>query len=174
MIGNVYVKFREEEHAAAAPSALSGRFYAHRPIMLEFSPVTDCREASCRQCEGHSCQKVGYCNFLHLKRISRELQRNSTTEGAAGVAVTHPMAVVEDMHIGMIDVQKKISASTGSTGDLVKEEAQVEALLQRGPVVLPALKALRSEGLRLSNGILNNVKLHFLPYLEEILKFCSI
>jgi hypothetical protein len=27
-IGNVYVKFREEEHAAAALNALSGRFYA--------------------------------------------------------------------------------------------------------------------------------------------------
>ncbi|PON56103.1 U2 auxiliary factor small subunit [Parasponia andersonii] len=75
MVGNVYVQFREEEHAAAALQSLSGRFYAGRPIIVDFSPVTDFREATCRQYEENVCSRGGYCNFMHLKKISRELRR---------------------------------------------------------------------------------------------------
>ncbi|PQM39692.1 splicing factor U2af small subunit B [Prunus yedoensis var. nudiflora] len=75
MVGNVYVQFREEEHASNALQNLSGRFYAGRPIIVDFSPVTDFREATCRQYEENTCNRGGYCNFMHLKRISRELRR---------------------------------------------------------------------------------------------------
>ncbi|KAL8152895.1 hypothetical protein V2J09_010655 [Rumex salicifolius] len=75
MVGNVYVQFREEEHAANALQNLSGRFYAGRPIIIDFSPVTDFREATCRQYEENVCNRGGYCNFMHLKKISRELRR---------------------------------------------------------------------------------------------------
>ncbi|KAF4384807.1 hypothetical protein G4B88_000203 [Cannabis sativa] len=75
MVGNVYVQFREEEHAAAALQSLTGRFYAGRPIIVDFSPVTDFREATCRQYEENVCSRGGYCNFMHLKKISRELRR---------------------------------------------------------------------------------------------------
>eukprot|EP00249_Psilotum_nudum_P023769 c28979_g1_i1 orf=251-1156(+) len=75
MVGNVYVQFREEEQAAAALRALTGRFYAGRPIIIDFSPVTDFREATCRQYEENTCNRGGYCNFMHLKKISRELRR---------------------------------------------------------------------------------------------------
>ncbi|XP_058087046.1 splicing factor U2af small subunit B-like [Magnolia sinica] len=75
MVGNVYVQFREEEHAANALRNLSGRFYAGRPIIIDFSPVTDFREATCRQYEENTCNRGGYCNFMHLKKISRELRR---------------------------------------------------------------------------------------------------
>eukprot|EP00252_Welwitschia_mirabilis_P015458 TRINITY_DN33_c0_g1_i1.p1 TRINITY_DN33_c0_g1~~TRINITY_DN33_c0_g1_i1.p1 ORF type:complete len:308 (+),score=38.95 TRINITY_DN33_c0_g1_i1:215-1138(+) len=75
MVGNVYVQFREEDHAAAALRALTGRFYAGRPIIVDFSPVTDFREATCRQYEENTCNRGGYCNFMHLKKISRELRR---------------------------------------------------------------------------------------------------
>eukprot|EP00245_Coleochaete_scutata_P003117 TRINITY_DN1445_c0_g2_i1.p1 TRINITY_DN1445_c0_g2~~TRINITY_DN1445_c0_g2_i1.p1 ORF type:complete len:341 (+),score=57.06 TRINITY_DN1445_c0_g2_i1:79-1023(+) len=75
MVGNVYVQFREEEEAAAALNALTGRFYAGRPIIVEFSPVTDFREATCRQFEENTCNRGGYCNFMHLRRISRELRK---------------------------------------------------------------------------------------------------
>ncbi|XVF19789.1 hypothetical protein REPUB_Repub11eG0141200 [Reevesia pubescens] len=75
MVGNVYVQFREEEHAANALKNLSGRFYAARPIIVDFSPVTDFREATCRQYDENTCNRGGYCNFMHLKRISRELRR---------------------------------------------------------------------------------------------------
>ncbi|KAB2069011.1 hypothetical protein E1A91_A08G073000v1 [Gossypium mustelinum] len=75
MIGNVYVQFREEDQAAAALQALQGRFYSGRPIIADFSPVTDFREATCRQYEENSCNRGGYCNFMHVKVIGRELRR---------------------------------------------------------------------------------------------------
>ncbi|KAF3795395.1 Splicing factor U2af small subunit A [Nymphaea thermarum] len=75
MVGNVYVQFREEEHAANALQNLAGRFYAGRPIIVDFSPVTDFREATCRQYEENTCNRGGYCNFMHLKKISRDLRR---------------------------------------------------------------------------------------------------
>ncbi|KAM0996753.1 hypothetical protein ACFX14_006816 [Malus domestica] len=75
MVGNVYVQFREEDHAANALRNLSGRFYAGRPIIVDYSPVTDFREATCRQYEENTCNRGGYCNFMHLKRIGRELRR---------------------------------------------------------------------------------------------------
>ncbi|KAJ9186275.1 hypothetical protein P3X46_001873 [Hevea brasiliensis] len=75
MIGNVYVQFREEEQAAAALQALQGRFYSGRPIIADFSPVTDFREATCRQYEENNCNRGGYCNFMHVKLIGRDLRR---------------------------------------------------------------------------------------------------
>ena len=75
LVGNVYVKFREEESAAKALAALAGRFYNGRTIIVEFSPVTDFREATCRQYEERSCNRGGFCNFMHLKPISRDLRR---------------------------------------------------------------------------------------------------
>ena len=45
------------------------------PIYCELSPVTDFREACCRQYELGGCQKGAFCNFMHLKPISRELRR---------------------------------------------------------------------------------------------------
>ncbi|KAK6936156.1 RNA recognition motif domain [Dillenia turbinata] len=75
MVGNVYAQYREEEHAAKAVQNLTGRFYAGRPIIVDFSPVTDFREATCRQYEEDTCNRGGYCNFMHLKMISRELRR---------------------------------------------------------------------------------------------------
>lgn len=94
-VGNVYAQFREEEHAANAVQNLTGRFYAGkaefvssgqlischrrlitfcntgRPIIVDFSPVTDFREATCRQYEENTCNRGGYCNFMHLKKIGR-------------------------------------------------------------------------------------------------------
>ena len=55
--------------AAVLPG--QGRFYAGRPIMCEFSPVTDFREATCRQYEENTCTRGGYCNFMHLRPISK-------------------------------------------------------------------------------------------------------
>lgn len=75
MIGNVYVQFKEEDQAAAALHALQGRFYSGRPIIADFSPVTDFREATCRQFEENNCNRGGYCNFMHVKLIGRELRR---------------------------------------------------------------------------------------------------
>jgi splicing factor U2AF subunit len=70
MIGNVYVQFREEDQAAAAHTALRGRFYSGRLITVDFSPVTDFREAICRQYEENICTRGGHCNFIHVKKLS--------------------------------------------------------------------------------------------------------
>lgn len=75
MVGNVYVKFRDEEGAARALQALQGRYYAGKPIQVEFSPVTDFKESTCRQYEQGSCNRGGYCNFMHVRPVSRRLRK---------------------------------------------------------------------------------------------------
>eukprot|EP00277_Geminigera_cryophila_P003756 CAMPEP_0179423290 /NCGR_PEP_ID=MMETSP0799-20121207/10925_1 /TAXON_ID=46947 /ORGANISM="Geminigera cryophila, Strain CCMP2564" /LENGTH=207 /DNA_ID=CAMNT_0021197563 /DNA_START=690 /DNA_END=1314 /DNA_ORIENTATION=+ len=88
MIGNVYVKYEEEEQAEKALNALNGRFYAGRLIMAEYSPVTDFRESRCRQYEESSCKYGGHCNFMHIKRPSRDVCKRlgirTTYEAARG------------------------------------------------------------------------------------------
>jgi len=87
MFGNVYVKYREEEDAEKCLKTMSGRYYAGRLIMPEYSPVTDFREARCRQFEESQCARGGYCNFMHLKRVPRQLRktlRKSRRHGGGG------------------------------------------------------------------------------------------
>jgi splicing factor U2AF subunit len=67
LVGNVYTKFSDEDSAEKAIQGLRGRFYAGRPIMCELSPVTDFREARCRQFEMGECSRGGFCNFMHLR-----------------------------------------------------------------------------------------------------------
>lgn len=74
MIGNVYVKFQTEDQALAAMGGLNGRYYAGKVIVAEYSPVTDFREAKCRQYNEGSCDRGGYCNFMHPKHVSRDLK----------------------------------------------------------------------------------------------------
>jgi len=74
-MGNVYVKFKHEEDAEKAVEALNNRWFGGAPVYAELSPVTDFREACCRQYEMGDCGKGGFCNFMHLKPISRELRR---------------------------------------------------------------------------------------------------
>ncbi|XP_019642788.1 PREDICTED: splicing factor U2AF 35 kDa subunit-like [Branchiostoma belcheri] len=75
LVGNVYVKFRYEEDAEKAVKDLNNRWFNGQPIHAELSPVTDFREACCRQYEMGECTRGGFCNFMHLKPISRELRR---------------------------------------------------------------------------------------------------
>eukprot|EP01114_Cavostelium_apophysatum_P017740 TRINITY_DN533_c0_g1_i3.p1 TRINITY_DN533_c0_g1~~TRINITY_DN533_c0_g1_i3.p1 ORF type:complete len:279 (+),score=40.25 TRINITY_DN533_c0_g1_i3:233-1069(+) len=75
MVGNVYIKYHREDDAEKAIKALIGRFYGGKPIVAEFSPVTDFREASCRQYENHECTRGGHCNFMHLRPIPRDLKK---------------------------------------------------------------------------------------------------
>mmetsp|Transcript_34828 Transcript_34828/g.59706 ORF Transcript_34828/g.59706 Transcript_34828/m.59706 type:complete len:251 (-) Transcript_34828:12-764(-) len=75
LMGNVYAKFADEDGASAAQQALHGRFYAKRPLICEFSPVTDFREARCRQFDHGECTRGGYCNFMHLYKIPYDVDR---------------------------------------------------------------------------------------------------
>ena len=75
MIGNIYVKFADESQAEAAMKGMNGRYYCGRMIMAEYSPVTDFREAKCRQYKEGTCERGGFCNFMHPKPVNRELKK---------------------------------------------------------------------------------------------------
>lgn len=75
MFGNVYVKYRDETDAEKCLSAMNGRYYAGRMLTPEYSPVTDFSEARCRQFDDGECKRGGYCNFMHLKHVSRHLRK---------------------------------------------------------------------------------------------------
>ncbi|CAF1302016.1 unnamed protein product [Adineta ricciae] len=70
LIGNIYIKFRYEKDAEHAVKELNNRWFDHKPIYAELSPVTDFKEASCRQYESGACNRSGFCNFMHIKTIS--------------------------------------------------------------------------------------------------------
>jgi len=65
---------RREEDADKAVKDLNNRWFGGRPIYAELTPVTDFREACCRQYETGECTRSGFCNFMHLKPISRKLR----------------------------------------------------------------------------------------------------
>jgi len=69
MIGHCYVKFTDEEEAADALEHLHHRYYDGIQMECEFSPVTDFREARCRDYDEGSCSRAGFCNFLHCKPV---------------------------------------------------------------------------------------------------------
>eukprot|EP00300_Choanocystis_sp_HF-7_P003709 c12831_g1_i2.p1 GENE.c12831_g1_i2~~c12831_g1_i2.p1 ORF type:complete len:277 (+),score=50.72 c12831_g1_i2:35-832(+) len=75
LVGNTYVKFENEDAAADCLAKMQGRFYNGRPLIVEYSPVTDFREARCRQFELGECTRGGYCNFMHLKEVTAGLRR---------------------------------------------------------------------------------------------------
>ncbi|XP_028401925.1 splicing factor U2AF 26 kDa subunit-like [Dendronephthya gigantea] len=75
LVGNVYIKYRREEDAEKACKVLNTRWYDGQAIYAELSPVTDFREACCRQYEMGECTRGGFCNFMHMRPISRELRR---------------------------------------------------------------------------------------------------
>uniref|UniRef100_A0A2K5IDM7 C3H1-type domain-containing protein n=1 Tax=Colobus angolensis palliatus TaxID=336983 RepID=A0A2K5IDM7_COLAP len=72
LVGNVYVVFEEDVEKAMID--LNNRCFNGQPIHVELSPVTDFREACCLQYEMGECTQGGFCNFMHLKPISRELR----------------------------------------------------------------------------------------------------
>merc|ERR1712224_1054801 len=77
LVGSVYVKYASEESAARAMKALTNRYYLGRPVNPEYSPVTDFREATCRQFEQKACQIGPYCNFLHIIQPSKDMKERS-------------------------------------------------------------------------------------------------
>lgn len=75
LVGNVYIKYRLEEDAEKAVQSLNNRWFNGQPIHAELSPVTDFKEACCRQYDMGECTRGGFCNFMHLKPISRDLKK---------------------------------------------------------------------------------------------------
>ena len=79
------MQFRREEDAERASKELNNRWFGGRPVYAELSPVTDFREACCRQYEMGECTRSGFCNFMHLKPISRELRRYLYSRGRRNI-----------------------------------------------------------------------------------------
>lgn len=75
LMGNLYVRFLDEETASKANESLNNRWWNGKPIFAELSPVTDFREACCKQWEGGDCDRGGFCNFMHLKYPTRSLKQ---------------------------------------------------------------------------------------------------
>lgn len=75
LIGNVYARYETEDDAQRAVDALNSRWFNGKPLFAELSPVTDFREACCRQNETNECNRGGLCNFMHLRLPSPELAR---------------------------------------------------------------------------------------------------
>ncbi|XP_065322609.1 splicing factor U2AF 35 kDa subunit-like protein, partial [Gordionus sp. m RMFG-2023] len=76
LYGNVYVKFRRYKSADKALLALNNRWFDGRPINAELSPVFDFYVACCPQYEkGWTCDRGDFCNFMHLKPISKEAKK---------------------------------------------------------------------------------------------------
>ena len=76
MIGHVYCKFHDEEEASDALQVMNGRYYDGRRMEVEYSPVTDFREARCRDYDEDACARGGFCNFLHAKPVPLPLIRS--------------------------------------------------------------------------------------------------
>ena len=83
MIGHLYAKFRDEEEATDCLQVMHGRYYNGRLILVEYSPVTDFREARCRDFDECNCQRGGYCNFLHVKPVPYPLMQSLEDDAEA-------------------------------------------------------------------------------------------
>ncbi|XP_047647202.1 splicing factor U2AF 26 kDa subunit isoform X2 [Phacochoerus africanus] len=70
-----FFEFRREEDAERAVAELNNRWFNGQAVHAELSPVTDFRESCCRQYEMGECTRGGFCNFMHLRPISRNLRR---------------------------------------------------------------------------------------------------
>lgn len=57
LIGNVYVKFIDEDAAEKCKDVITGKKYANRLVFPEYSPVSDFREGRCRQYEDGNCMR---------------------------------------------------------------------------------------------------------------------
>lgn len=54
---------------------MQGKLYNDSAMTAEYSPVTDFREAKCRQYNEGACDRGGFCNFIHPKHVEKKLRR---------------------------------------------------------------------------------------------------
>lgn len=76
LIGNVYIMFSNEEESKKALTSLSNKFFLNKPLTMEYSPVTEFRDSRCRQYDDGNCNRGAFCNFMHLKYISRKFKNS--------------------------------------------------------------------------------------------------
>jgi len=52
---------------------MNGKYFNMNKIIVEYSPVSDFREAKCKSYSLGDCERGGYCNFIHPKFIDKKL-----------------------------------------------------------------------------------------------------
>ena len=75
LVGNVYVKYNDEEYSEKALNNINGRFFNGKKISAIYSPVTDFLNAKCKQYIDGSCKRGGYCNYMHVKPLSKSFKK---------------------------------------------------------------------------------------------------
>ncbi|CAJ1368701.1 unnamed protein product [Effrenium voratum] len=71
-----FPRYFNDNDADKAAQQMDKRFYGSRLIAVEYSPVTDFREARCRAFHETRCARGGLCNFMHIKHIPKAVKRN--------------------------------------------------------------------------------------------------
>ncbi|PWN41545.1 RNA-binding domain-containing protein [Ceraceosorus guamensis] len=132
LIGNVYARYEFEEEAGRAVDALNERWYAGRPLFSELSPVTDFREACCRQNETNECNRGGFCNFMHLRYASPALVRELHHELSAELAFRRAKEESTGKKMGWKD---EIAANDDTVPDWKKGKSGGD--WRNGPRTLP-------------------------------------
>eukprot|EP00539_Tryblionella_compressa_P007811 CAMPEP_0178755668 /NCGR_PEP_ID=MMETSP0744-20121128/12848_1 /TAXON_ID=913974 /ORGANISM="Nitzschia punctata, Strain CCMP561" /LENGTH=246 /DNA_ID=CAMNT_0020409727 /DNA_START=24 /DNA_END=765 /DNA_ORIENTATION=- len=130
MIGHVYCKFFNEEDASDALQVMNGRYYDGRRMEVEFSPVTDFREARCRDFDEDVCSRGGFCNFLHVKPVPPALIRSLEEESEVDDVEKKTIDVTGN---GRNDEPERGNDENGESGNDL--ESQVESLVEAGPGV---------------------------------------
>jgi splicing factor U2AF subunit len=114
----VYVKYVAEEDAAECLKALHGRWYNGAQIQAEYSPVTEFREARCRQFDETGCNRGPWCNFMHMKGTPRDLKDELMyTQPAVLAARSAGGGRPRDDGGGGRDARRSRSRSGGRGGD---------------------------------------------------------
>lgn len=90
LVGNVYVRFKWEADAGKADKSLNERYYAGKPLYAELSPVTDFREACCRQYENNECTRGGFCNFMHMRVVTPAIRKDLFQAQMASLKIIKP------------------------------------------------------------------------------------
>jgi len=117
MSGNVYVKFSDEEEAATALEDLKGKFYDGKLLRVEFSNVSDFREARCRQHDEAQCERGPHCNFMHVKKISQPLEKYLLKKFNYGVSSSHSSNIRSGRDSGRGNRERDNYGDRGNHGD---------------------------------------------------------
>ncbi|GJY89890.1 splicing factor U2af small subunit B-like protein [Tanacetum coccineum] len=62
------------------PADMRNRSKPGTVIGVDFSPVTDFQEATCRRYEENTFNRGGYCSFVHLKKFGRLFREEKTDD----------------------------------------------------------------------------------------------